>query len=342
MTPLRTPTLLALALTIMLMAAVPASAATVVNGDFNDGLNGWTTENAGDGLWASNADCNGTGVCYGSATNMGDSAGVMYQDVALEPGQPHELSLSFKAIIVGGGFNWTPSSPPELQRSGGSPLISTEEARIDVMPAGANPWSIDPADILGTVFAVEGGTSTVYDWQTKTFDLSPWAGQTVRLRFGWTMGQQYLDFYIDNVRIYDPTPPPPPPVPPVPDTTAPVISNAKLSDHRFESGRSGSGLMTAARSRGATLTYDLSEAATVGVSLRKYSPRSSTWSPVAGTSTLTGVAGPNRARLNARLSSRKPLSPGKYMLLLTPVDAAGNAGSPTELVVRVLRPRGSR
>lgn len=339
MTPLRTPTLLALALTFTLMAAVPASAATVVNGDFENGLNGWTAIAAADGLWQAQTDCNGTGACYKSATNLGDSAGVMYQDVALDPGQKHELALSFTAVTQGGSTPWESSAPPQLDHDTGPVMIETQEARIDVMAPGSDPWSIDPADILGTVFATESGTTTAYGWQDLTYDLTPWAGQTVRLRFAWTMGDWYLDFAFDNVRIYDPTPPPPPPVP---DTTAPVISNAKLSDHRFESERSGSGLMTASRSRGATLTYDLSEAATVGVSLRKYSATSSTWSPMAGTATLAGVAGSNRARLNARLSFRKPLSPGKYMLLLTPVDAAGNAGPSTELVVRVLRPRGSR
>lgn len=332
MTPRRLISLLALSLGIALMAVSPAAAANVVNGTFDDGLNGWTTAVNEFGIWQANPDCNGTGVCYGSATSLGDSAGSMYQDVQLEAGQPHELSVSFQAMITGGGYSWTSSSPPQLQHSNGT-TITSEEARIDVMKPGSDPWSIDPADILGTVFETENGTGTVYNWQTVTYDLSQWAGQTVRIRFAWTMGLQYLDFDVDNVRIYDPTPPP------VPDTTAPAISNISLSSHRFESARSGSGLMTAARTRGATLTYDLSEAATVGVTLKKYSNSSRTWSPVAGSASLTGVAGANRASITARLSSKRALRPGKYALVLTPVDAAGNSGAPAEIVVRILNPR---
>ncbi|MGH2905883.1 MAG: hypothetical protein ACRDKI_03835 [Solirubrobacterales bacterium] len=317
-------TLLAIAACTMLMAASTASAADVVNGTFDDGLTGWTTEVGDAGFWQANADCNGTGACYSSATSSGDSAGVMYQDVQLQAGHLIELSLSLKAITQGAAVPWTSNTPPELLHGGGT-SITTQEARIDVMKPSADPWSIDPADILGTVFQTENGTSTTYDWQNKTFDLTPWAGQTVRLRAGWTMGNWYLDFAVDNVKVTEVLP-------------VPVISNPKLTTHRFEAARKGSTILSAARSYGTTLTYDLSKPATVGLKLEKYSAKR-TWLPVAGSASLAGVAGANTAKLSARLSAKRPLSPGKYKLLLTPVDSAGNVGAPTEVVVRVLTPR---
>jgi hypothetical protein len=72
--------------------------------------------------------------------------------------------------------------------------------------------------------------------------------------------------------------------------------------------------------------------------LKKYSTATKKWTAVGGPSTLAGVPGANKTKFTGRLGKRA-LSPGRYALLVTAQDAAGNTSSPAEMVVRVLRPR---
>jgi hypothetical protein len=119
---------------------------------------------------------------------------------------------------------------------------------------------------------------------------------------------------------------------------ATVFKSLTLSTHRFESMPKGSKLF-AARSHGAKLNFDLTEDASIAVSLKKYSVAKDSWSPVPGSATLVGKAGPNSTKFTAKLNRRKPLAPGEYMLVFRPEGSAGNVGVQSVRVIRVLRPR---
>jgi Trypsin len=124
------------------------------------------------------------------------------------------------------------------------------------------------------------------------------------------------------------TPPPPRPVPSTPrDTTAPVLSGAKLSRTKLRAAGKGA---TIARKAGAKLTFSLSEAAAVRVTVLR---GRKALSPGA---TVAGRAGRTTRTFTGRLGSKK-LKPGRYKLQLGAVDAAGNAGRAVKVGFKIVR-----
>jgi secreted trypsin-like serine protease len=124
-----------------------------------------------------------------------------------------------------------------------------------------------------------------------------------------------------------PTPSPTPPggtttIPARPDIAAPVLSRARLSAARLRAGRK------------ATLSFQLSEAAAVTVTVLKNAGRS--YRPLSPTLPLAVNAGTVTRRFNGRLGSRA-LKPGRYKLSLSAVDAAGNAARPVTVPFRIVR-----
>jgi hypothetical protein len=194
----------------LLAAPGTGAAATVANGDFETGtLAGWTQNVDPSGAWFAYSGT--TTPAYGlpiAAPPQGSFAAVadmsspgtriLYQDVALEPGT-HTLSLyayyrSTEAIAH--------PTPDSLSSSGGS----NQQYRIDVVKPSAPLDSIDPADILVPVFRTATGDPQTLAPTIKTADLSPFAGQTVRLRFAEADNQGPLNASTDAVSIAS-TPP---------------------------------------------------------------------------------------------------------------------------------------
>jgi hypothetical protein len=162
-------------------------------------------------------------------------------------------------------------------------------------------------------------------------------------------------------------PPPPPPPPPPADTSAPVISNLTASPRRFRAlaisrltvsprrfSVSSSG--AAPRKRGTTFSYELSEAATVRVTisrrfrgrrvsgkcrrirgLRRGAPRCSGFRKV-GAFTLQGAAGANSRRFGGRLGKRR-LSAGKFKAVFVATDASGNRSGRKSVRFTIVRSR---
>lgn len=217
---------------IALLAPAGASAATVVNGDFETGnLSGWQTFNSVPecGSWfaytGSQSPIVGAPVTsppqgsWGAATDQADcgNSAFLYQDVALEPGLAHRLSMyvyyrSLAEIQV--------PSPNSLSLES-----DNQQMRVDVIKPTAPIESINPDDILATVFANETGDAETMAPTLLTADLTPLGGQTVRLRAVVVAGNHYFHGSIDGVALNS-TPPPPPPPPPPP---ANDISRGKLT-----------------------------------------------------------------------------------------------------------------
>lgn len=174
-----------------------ASAATVVNGDFESGnLSGWHTSHVTElGDWYA---YRGTEPPKGSqsavksveAPPQGRFAAItdqidpdvltLWQDVALEPEATHTLGI-------------TAYYQSQLPLATPSPnVLSVDEAllghqpneqfRIDVMKPTAPLDSLDPNEILATVFATGTGSPQRMKPTRFSADLSPFAGQTVRIR----------------------------------------------------------------------------------------------------------------------------------------------------------------
>jgi hypothetical protein len=225
-----------------LLAPGSASAATVVNGGFESGnLDGWTQVHSEAGEWAAYfgnlipserekveeeeveyeeclegaldpEECafdpepeiffpppSGT---YAAVTQQGFiSEMAIYQDVALEPGQTHQLAMTlsystFEAITV--------PSPNSLQYDG----RENEQFRVDVIKPSAPIFSVEPGDILATVFANKPGDPTRMGFTRFSTDLSAFAGQTVRIRLGNVVSEGELNAGADDIAITS-TPIPP-------------------------------------------------------------------------------------------------------------------------------------
>ncbi|HET7416575.1 MAG TPA: hypothetical protein VFJ61_02965 [Solirubrobacterales bacterium] len=214
--------LLAVAAAALLLApAAPAGAATVVNGDFESGtLGGWTVVNVPaaepTGDWYAY-----TGTTppipspptvppppagsFAAITAQGEQGThVLYQDVALEASDTHQLSLI--------AYYDSPSSPPETPQPNSLRLEGVldppnQQYRIDVIKPSASIYSLAPGDVLATVFATKTGDPKEMGPTTYTADLTPFAGQTVRLRLAEVDNQGELYAGVDNVAIKSALPP---------------------------------------------------------------------------------------------------------------------------------------
>ncbi|HKN92803.1 MAG TPA: choice-of-anchor Q domain-containing protein [Thermoleophilaceae bacterium] len=156
-----------------------------------------------------------------------------------------------------------------------------------------------------------------------------------------------------------PSPPagPPAPQPPgaVADHTKPALGSLKLSHRVFAAARSGASI-TRHAPVGTTVSYKLSEAATVaftvqrakagrssGGKCRKAASRTSKkractrWVTVRGGQfTRPGTAGANHFHFSGRVAGRK-LAPARYRLVGVPSDSAHNTGRPVNAQFRIVR-----
>lgn len=199
--------------------AVPtgANAATVVNGDFEAGnLSGWQVSNSTDrGNWfaLSGATMPLSGEEEGpyrlppqgtfaavTDENNPDTA-ILYQDVALEPLWTHQLAMTFYYR------SFAPIAVPEPNTLASDDTApDNQQVRVDVMRAGTPIDSLNPADILATLFASKNGDPQEIGPTQLTADLTPFAGQTVRLRIANAVQDAVFNTGVDAVSITS-TPP---------------------------------------------------------------------------------------------------------------------------------------
>ena len=131
---------------------------------------------------------------------------------------------------------------------------------------------------------------------------------------------------------YIPPPPPPPPPPAVTggtaDIRAPVASILATTPSAFRAG---------AR-RGTRVSYALDETATVKFTVKRAVRRRNRtrYVALAGSFADSGTVGGNTLRFRGRLNGKR-LVPGRYRLLATPTDSAGNVGRAARTAFRIIR-----
>jgi Ca2+-binding RTX toxin-like protein len=193
-------------LVAIVFAPASANAATVVNGDFETGtLSGWQLDNSGDpgNSWFAYSGTTSPlfGVpipappqgTFGAITDQSNPGRhLLYQDVSLEPGRAHTLSL-----YVYYRTSASITSPDNLDFSGGP----NQQYRIDVMNPSAALTSVAAGDILLNVFRTNTGDPTSLPPTVMSADLTPFAGQTVRLRFAEVDNQDPFQAGTDAVAI---------------------------------------------------------------------------------------------------------------------------------------------
>lgn len=175
------------------VAPAAAEAATLVNGDFENGdLSGWTMQAPTYNGWYVYTGTSSPN--YGNPLDPpphGDWAAVteqadpgtqlLFQDVALSPGFAHQASMYvyYRTQVA------LTTQPTLDVMSPGSPAMN-EQYRVDVMKPAAAADSVAPADVLLPIFGTQTGDPEELPPTLVTADLSQFAGQTVRLRFAET------------------------------------------------------------------------------------------------------------------------------------------------------------
>jgi hypothetical protein len=193
---------------LMLLAVTgPSSAATIANGGFETGnFSGWTVVNqsGGSGDWfvytGTSSPLSGFPIAappegtFAAVTDQfGPGSHVLHQDVVLESGFSHALSFIVYYENRAGSF----AAPPTLDFN----VFPNQQYRIDVLRATADPFSTDPSDVLANVFQTREGDPLSLPPTTITFDLTPFAGMTVRIRFAGVENLFFFNASVDDVRI---------------------------------------------------------------------------------------------------------------------------------------------
>jgi hypothetical protein len=202
---------------VALLLPAGAGAATVANGDFETGtLSGWVSVNSGPSEGGSWFAYSGTiaplseefeerevppppqGRYAAISDETGPGLHVLYQDIAIEPALSQTLSMlvyynSYAEIAV--------PSPDTLSSGGEGPGPANQQYRIDVMKPSAAVDSVNPGDILTTVFRTNPGDPEALTPKVVTANLTPFAGQTVRLRLAEVDNEFYFNAGADSVSI---------------------------------------------------------------------------------------------------------------------------------------------
>lgn len=191
----------------MLAFGGPATAASVANGDFETGdLSGFTVANqaGGNGNWFSYSGTTSPqtraqiaappqGNFAATTDQNGRGSHILYQDIALEENAEHTLSFTLYYRNSARSF----STPDTLDYN----VRPNQQYRVDILKPSADPFSVDPADVLDSVYRTEVGDPNTLEPTPMTFDLSPYAGQTVRLRFAEVDNQSNFRASVDDIQV---------------------------------------------------------------------------------------------------------------------------------------------
>jgi hypothetical protein len=207
---------------LALLAAAGLRAATaapvIANGGFEAGLSGWTVaDQAGsDGGFSLQSGTSSPVLGdpvpappEGVAAAMSDAGGpgshLLYQDFVASAGA---AVLGFDLFI--GNRSDRFATPDTLAFDGAAINM---QARVDILAAAADPFSVSAGDVLLSVFRTAVGDALVSGYASFNVDLtalmSTYDGQTLRLRFAETDNLGPLQMGVDNVTISGGTVPEP-------------------------------------------------------------------------------------------------------------------------------------
>lgn len=227
-------------LTCVLLAPSGAGAASVVNGDFESGnLSGWGIYRSGEtGSWFAYKGAKGVGdpiakqrgrkfpqeppqgVYAATSDQIAATTTILSQEITLEPGFDHRLSLlAYYTSDVPIAVPTPDTLSANDEQLGGQ---ANQQFRIDVMRPGSPIESLSPADILRTAFRTQPGAAQVLQPTWFTADLSPFAGQTVRVRIANAAHEELFTAGVDAVAI---------------DSTRPGERPPPLGSNRFQLGK---------------------------------------------------------------------------------------------------------
>ena len=201
------------------LAASTATASTpIMVDDFESGsLSAWTIDKRGSGNWfvyqngkqapdPKQSDPfvpfqmpNPPQGKFAAVTDTnGPGARILYRDLKLDGPFLLELTVFYANGFDGlsGYSNWF-VTPRTLALNAGP----NQQFRVDLLSPTSAVDSMADADIRATVFETQPGSPTRRSPAPVTFDLSRWAGQTLRLRIATADNQGPLRAGVDNIRL---------------------------------------------------------------------------------------------------------------------------------------------
>jgi hypothetical protein len=132
----------------------------------------------------------------------GPGTHILYQDLALEAGATHTLAMTVYYRSLGPIAVPAPDSldsgPPDTPSA---EIIPNQQYRVEVIRPAAPIDTVNPADILATVFRTNPGDPNEHGPLRVTADLSAFAGQTVRLRLAEVDNTGQLNAGVDSVVV---------------------------------------------------------------------------------------------------------------------------------------------
>jgi hypothetical protein len=184
-----------------------SAAASVPNGDFETGdFSGWKRANqsGGSGSWfvysGTTSPLNGIPIAappqgnFAATTDQpGPGSHVLYRNIKLRSGRTHKLSFYLYYRNFAPGF----STPRTLNYT----IIFNQQYRVDVLKPTGSPFTVSDNGILKPLFQTEVGDPNTLAPTLLTFNLTPFAGQTVRLRFAEVDNQDNFLASVDRVRV---------------------------------------------------------------------------------------------------------------------------------------------
>jgi hypothetical protein len=118
---------------------------------------------------------------------------VLYRNIKLAPGMRHELSFYLYYRNRAGDFF--------TRNTLDFRVFPNQQYRVDLLRPKADPFTVNPDVIRARLFRTEVGDPNRLAPTLFTFDLTRFAGKTVRLRFAEVDNQSFFQASVDRVRV---------------------------------------------------------------------------------------------------------------------------------------------
>ena len=118
---------------------------------------------------------------------------ILYRNIKLESGMRHELSFYLYYRNRPGEF--FPRNTLDFR------VEPNQQYRVDLLRPKADPFTVDPNAIRATLFRTGVGDPNRKQPTLMTFNLTRFAGDTVRLRFAEVDNQGFFQASVDRVRV---------------------------------------------------------------------------------------------------------------------------------------------
>jgi hypothetical protein len=197
----------------LLWASPALSQELIVNGEFETGdYTGWTTSTQTGSQGSLNIDTPGTTTPLSGFTTAPNATGGTYYSVSDQTG-PGAYSLTQLFTVGAGTTALTLSFDMFVNNYAGTVSVNpagldytavpNENGRVDLLIAGADPFSTNPADVLFNFYLGSDAGPNPNPFTSYSFDITSLItpGQSYQIRFAEVDNQGFFNMGVDNVSV---------------------------------------------------------------------------------------------------------------------------------------------